>query len=109
MSPQPRGNQSVNRAVLRVQDPDLEGPLAFLGGPYSNHLALRAASEDARRRGAKLLFCLGDLGGFRPEPGKIFPILHQFPIITIARNYDEALATRPPDCGRGSAPPPDQF
>jgi predicted phosphodiesterase len=96
-------------SVLRIQDPDLEGPVAFLGGPYSNHLALRAAASDARRRGARFLFCLGDLGGFGPNPGKIFPILEEFRIIAIAGNYDEALATRRPDCGCGYTHPSDNF
>jgi len=109
MSRQPRGNQPVNRAVLRLQDSDLEGPVAFLGGPYSNHLALRAAASDARRRGARFIFCLGDLGGFGPNPGKIFPILDEYRIITIAGNYDEALASRQPDCGCGYTHPSDNF
>ena len=107
MPPQPRGYPSVNRAVLRVQDPELEGPLAFLGGVYSNHLALRAAASDARRRGARSIFCLGDLGGFGPNPGKIFPILDEFQIRTIAGNYDGALARREPDCGCGYTHPSD--
>jgi diadenosine tetraphosphatase ApaH/serine/threonine PP2A family protein phosphatase len=96
-------------ATLRLQDPDLEGPVAFLGGVYSNHLALRAVAEDARRRGAKRLFCLGDLGGFGPNPGKVFPILEEFGVTTIAGNYDESLAERRPDCGCGYTHPSDNF
>ncbi len=88
---------------------NLEGALAFLGGIYSNHLALRAAALDARARGAKRIFCLGDLGGFGPNPGKIYPILDEFGIVTIAGNYDEALAKRLPDCGCGYTHPSDNF
>src|SRR5258705_305945 len=84
-----------------------EGTIALLGGPYSNHVALRAAAEDARRRGAVALFCLGDLGGFGPNPGKIYPILDEFTIHTIAGNYDAALARREPDCGCGYTHPSD--
>ena len=88
---------------------NLEGALAFLGGLYSNHLALRAAALDARARGAMRIFCLGDLGGFGPNPGKIYPILDEFGIVTIAGNYDEALAKRLPDCGCGYTHPSDNF
>src|SRR2546427_187172 len=80
----PRGSQSVNPAVLRIQDRDLEGPVAFLGGPYSNHLALRAASEDARRRGARRRFfwCYGSPrrpNGFLWESACSDPFLMGFP------------------------------
>jgi hypothetical protein len=92
---------------LLLDDPRLEGTLAFLGGPYSNHLALRAAAEDARRRGATTLFCLGDLGGFGPHPGRIYPVLDEFGIVTIAGNYDESLALRRADCGCGYTHPSD--
>lgn len=88
-------------------DPDLEGTLAFLGGPYSNHLALRAVLVDARMRGAKRIFCLGDLGGFGPNPGKTYPILEEYRVATIAGNYDESLANRRADCGCGYTHPSD--
>ena len=81
--------------------------LALLGGPYSNHLALRAVLEDARRRGAARIFCLGDLGGFGPRPGRIHPLLEEFGVVTLAGNYDLALAARHPDCGCGYTHPDD--
>jgi len=86
---------------------DFEGGLAFFGGIYSNHLALRAAIDDARRRGAAHLFCLGDLGGFGPNPGKVYPVLREAGVITIAGNYDIALAERHSDCGCGYTHPDD--
>jgi hypothetical protein len=84
-----------------------DGPIAVLGGVYSNHLALRAALDDARRRGAERLFCLGDLGGFGPNPGCVYPILDEYGVETIAGNYDRALAERAPDCGCGYTNPDD--
>jgi diadenosine tetraphosphatase ApaH/serine/threonine PP2A family protein phosphatase len=75
--------------------------IAVLGGVYSNHLALRAAIEDARRRGAARVFCLGDLGGFGPNPGRVYPILDEHHVETIAGNYDRSLAERAADCGCG--------
>jgi diadenosine tetraphosphatase ApaH/serine/threonine PP2A family protein phosphatase len=85
----------------------IEGPLAVLGGPYSNHLALRAVLEDARRRGAERVVCLGDLGGFGPNPGKVYPLLEEFGVATIAGNYDRSLAERLNDCGCGYTHPSD--
>jgi hypothetical protein len=84
-----------------------EGAIAVLGGVYSNHLALRAVLEDARGRGAERLFCLGDLGGFGPSPGRVFPILEEFGVQTVAGNYDLSLAARRSDCGCGYAHPRD--
>ncbi len=104
-----RGSQSVSAPASHLHDPGLEGTVAFLGGAYSNHLALRAAAEDARRRGARFVFCLGDLGGFGPNPGKVFPVLDELGIVTIAGNYDEALAAGQPDCGCGYTHPSDNF
>ena len=84
-----------------------DDPVALLGGPYSNDLALRAVLEDARRRGASRIFCLGDLGGFGPSPGRIQPLLEEFEVTTLAGNYDLALASRRPDCGCGYTHPDD--
>ena len=78
--------------------PDLSR-IAVFGGLYSNYLALEAALCDAHQRGAEACFCLGDLGGFGPNPGKIYPILDEFGIVTIAGNYDQSLASRRADCG----------
>ncbi len=93
--------------TLLLAEAEVEGPLAFLGGPYNNHLALRTAIQDARRRGATRLFCLGDLGGFGPHPGRIRPILEEAGVHTIAGNYDESLANRVGDCGCGYTHPAD--
>lgn len=83
------------------------GPLAFLGGVYSNHLALRAVLADARMRGAEHTFCLGDLGGFGPNPGRVYPILEEHGVRALAGNYDVSLATRLADCGCGYTHPAD--
>ena len=95
--------------TLLLQEPDLEGTIAILGGIYSNHAALRAAAEDARARGAGRLFCLGDLGGFGPNPGKILPLLDELEVTTLAGNYDVALAEKLPDCGCGYTHPSDNL
>ncbi len=95
----------VTSAVVRGSA--LEGGLAILGGPYNNHLALRAVLEDARSRGAERIFCLGDLGGFGPNPEKVYPLLREYDVLTIAGNYDRSLAERLSDCGCGYTHPDD--
>jgi diadenosine tetraphosphatase ApaH/serine/threonine PP2A family protein phosphatase len=97
----------VENGAVTLRGNDLEGGLAVFGGPYNNHLALRAVLEDARRRGAARLFCLGDLGGFGPSPGKIYPLLEADGVFTIAGNYDRSLAARRDDCGCGYTHPDD--
>jgi diadenosine tetraphosphatase ApaH/serine/threonine PP2A family protein phosphatase len=83
--------------------------LAVFGGIYSNHLALRAAIDDARRRGAAALFCLGDLGAFGPHPDLVYPLLREGEVITMAGNYDDSLARGLDDCQCGYTDPRDNF
>lgn len=95
------------RADLVLGGASCEGAIAVLGGVYANHVALRAVLEDARGRGAARVFCLGDLGGFGPNPGRVLPILEEFGVETLAGNYDRSLADRSADCGCGYAHPRD--
>ncbi|MEE8291090.1 MAG: metallophosphoesterase family protein [Candidatus Tectomicrobia bacterium] len=81
--------------------------IAVFGGVYNNHLALAAAIEDARRRGAEALFCLGDLGGFGPNPDRVYSLLQQPDLQVISGNYDLALAQGHEDCGCGYTDPRD--
>ncbi len=88
----------------------VEGPfskVAVFGGVYNNHHALAALLEDAARRGAEALYCLGDLGGFGPHPDKVRPLLEAGGVKTIQGNYEESLATGREDCNCGYADPRD--
>lgn len=95
----------------RRHDPTpVEGPygrIAVFGGVYSNHLALAALLEDATRRGAEALFCLGDLGAFGPNPEKVRPLLAQGSVLTLQGNYEESLAAGAEDCNCGYTDPRD--
>jgi len=81
--------------------------VALFGGIYSNHLALAAAIEDARARGAQALFCLGDLGAFGPHPDKVFPLLQEAGAIVMQGNYDASLTAGRDDCQCGYTDPRD--
>lgn len=98
-----------HRAPLDDATP-VEGPfgrIAVFGGVYSNHLALAALLEDARRRGAEALYCLGDLGGFGPHPGRVRPLLAEGGVAAIQGNYEESLAAGREDCNCGYTDPRD--
>src|SRR6266480_72525 len=83
------------------------GRVAIFGGIYSNHLALRAAINDAQKRGCKKMFCLGDLGAFGPNPDKIFPLLLDASVETMRGNYDDSIGNNLPDCQCGYTDPAD--
>ena len=87
--------------------PETYTRIAAFGGVYSNHYALRAVIEDARKRGAEALFCLGDLGAFGPHPDRVFPILIENDVRTIGGNYDDSIARGLDDCQCGYTDPLD--
>ncbi|HKK27151.1 MAG TPA: metallophosphoesterase, partial [Gemmatimonadota bacterium] len=79
--------------------------MAVLGGVYSNHLALEAVLADARERGARSIYCLGDLGAFGPNPDRVFPLLLEADVGVVRGNYDDSLARGLEDCQCGYTDP----
>lgn len=86
-----------------------DSPIAIFGGVYSNHLALRSAIDDAHRRGARRLICLGDLGAFGPNPDKVFPLLIDAAVECVQGNYDHSIGHALADCQCGYTDPADNF
>ena len=105
--------RQVASTLFLNKEPDgvsVEGPLsriAVFGGVYNNHFALEALLEDAQRRGAEEIYCLGDLGGFGPKPEKIRPLLDQGGVLAIQGNYEESLSSGREDCNCGYTDPRD--
>jgi predicted phosphodiesterase len=83
--------------------------IAAFGGVYSNHPALVRAIEDARRRGAEAIFCLGDLGAFGPHPDRTPSILRDYAVQCVKGNYDDSLARGLDDCQCGYTDPRDNY
>jgi predicted phosphodiesterase len=81
--------------------------VAFLGGIYSNYLALQAALESARGEGAETVVALGDFGAFGPHPDRTVEILRDGGIAAIQGNYEESLASGATDCHCGYTDPRD--
>ncbi len=94
----------------RVDQSPVEGPfgrIAVFGGVYNNHLALASLLQDARRRGVESVYCLGDLGGFGPQPEKIWSLIEGGGVLAIQGNYEESLASGREDCNCGYTDPRD--
>ena len=110
LSPEERA-EALRSYREAVADPTpVEGPwsrIAVFGGVYNNHFGLEALLEDATRRGAEAIYCLGDLGGFGPNPEKIQPLLLQGRVLSIQGNYEESLASGREDCNCGYTDPRD--
>src|SRR5215218_5659052 len=102
---------AVRSRTAGLDDPTpVEGPwarVAVFGGIYNNHFALLELLEDATRRGAEVIYCLGDLGGFGPNPEKVRPLLAQGGVLAIQGNYEESLAAGREDCNCGYTDPRD--
>lgn len=108
---EPERQTAAEHFLLREPDGvPVEGPygrIAVFGGVYNNHFALEALLEDAHRRGAESIYCLGDLGGFGPHPEKVRPPLEQGGVLAIQGNYEESLASGREDCNCGYTDPRD--
>lgn len=95
---------------LPVDATPVEGPwrrVAVFGGVYNNHFALSALLADAAARDVDAVYCLGDLGGFGPNPGKVWPLLTAGGVRVIQGNYEESLASGHEDCNCGYTDPRD--
>ncbi len=81
--------------------------VAFLGGVYSNYLALREALRIVRGRGVDATFALGDFGAFGPHPDRTVEILRVEGVPAIQGNYEESLSSGAGDCHCGYTDPRD--
>jgi hypothetical protein len=110
LSPEEREAAVRSRTAPLADPTPVEGPwsrIAVFGGVYNNHLALLELLEDATRRGAEAIYCLGDLGGFGPNPEKVRPLLAEGGVLAIQGNYEESLAAGREDCNCGYTDPRD--
>ncbi|MEW5762407.1 MAG: YfcE family phosphodiesterase [Bacillota bacterium] len=73
--------------------------LAVFSDIHGNAPALAAVLDDIRRRGAEKIVCAGDLVGYGPYPNEVIDMLRGEKILTVAGNYDDAVAFNRPMCG----------
>lgn len=81
--------------------------IAVFGGVYNNWLALQRVVEDARERGAREIYFLGDTGGFGPHPDRSVELLRELPITCVGGNYDVSIGSEAEDCACGYTDPRD--
>ncbi len=110
LSPAERDARVREFLAAGVDPTPVEGPfrrILVFGGIYNNHLALAALLEEAARRQVDAVYCLGDLGGFGPNPEKVWPLLLSGGVRAIQGNYEESLASGREDCNCGYTDPRD--
>jgi hypothetical protein len=91
-------------------DTPVEGPferIVVFGGVYNNHHGLAALLEQTAPLQPGAIYCLGDLGGFGPNPHKVRPLLEQGGVLGVQGNYEESLAAGREDCNCGYTDPRD--
>lgn len=91
----------------RVTDFGSFNRVAFFGGIYSNHLALRSAIDRAQAMSVDATFALGDFGAFGPHPDRSVELLRDAAIPAIQGNYEESLSSQALDCHCGYTDPRD--
>lgn len=80
--------------------------IALCGGPYSNFEAVRAFLSETQTVSPR--FCLGDIGGFGPQPDRTIEQLRAAGVICLQGNYDYAIGHGEQDCGCGYIDPRDR-
>ena len=98
---------SASATGARTVDMGAHRRVAFLGGLYSNYLALGEALRIARARGVDAAFALGDFGAFGPHPDRTIEVLRGQRLPAIQGNYEESLASGAADCHCGYTDPRD--
>jgi diadenosine tetraphosphatase ApaH/serine/threonine PP2A family protein phosphatase len=82
--------------------------LALFGGVYANLPALDAVLADLSRHGVADAYCLGDIGGFGPDPEACVARLREAFLPTVQGNVDHSLGSRLGDCACGYSDPDDE-
>jgi hypothetical protein len=107
-----RANAREAFLAPRTDPTPLEGPFSrvvVFGGVYSNSFALSTLLNEAQRRGANAVYCLGDLGGFGPHPNRIWQMLEDAEVRVLKGNYEASLSTGQEDCNCGYTDPRDNY
>jgi len=87
---------------------DARERIALFGGVYANLDALDAVLADIAARGIPRAWCLGDVGGFGPDPEECVARLRDAEVPTVQGNYDHSIGHRLADCACGYTDADDQ-
>lgn len=72
--------------------------VAFIADIHGNAIALDAVLADIDSAGITEIYCLGDLVGYGPEPGRVIETIRVRNIPAIAGNYDDGVGHSRGDC-----------
>ncbi len=73
--------------------------LAMFSDVHGNSAALAAVLADAAARKVDLLFSLGDLVGYGPDPNGVIEMVRSRGIPSLAGNYDDGVGFERGECG----------
>ena len=76
--------------------------LAIISDIHSNLEALTAVLEDIKRRGAREIYCLGDIIGYGPDPGDCLDLVQTSTTKAILGNHDHAVLYGPEHFNSGA-------
>ncbi len=110
LSTEERAAALARHAMPAEDGVPIEGPfdrLLVFGGIYNNHHGLAALLEVAHTHRVEAIYCLGDLGGFGPNPNRVWPLLEEGRVRVIQGNYEQSLAGGATDCACGYTDPRD--
>jgi len=65
-------------------------PVAIISDLHSNLEALIAVLKDAKKRGVRQIYCLGDVIGYGPNPNEVLKLAEKF-VFSLLGNHDEAI------------------
>lgn len=69
--------------------------IAVISDIHSNVEALKAVLEDIASRGISMIFCLGDVVGYGPEPKQCLDLVSSATKVTLMGNHDCAVLYEP--------------
>jgi predicted phosphodiesterase len=77
-------------------------PIAVISDIHSNLEALSEVLKDIDSRGIKRIYCLGDVVGYGPEPGRCLDLVMQRCQCTLMGNHDFAVMYEPDNFNVGA-------
>lgn len=82
---------------------ELQGPLLFFGGPYSNLQATQALISYARQQAipASHVICTGDIVAYCAQPNETLNVLRDWGVSAVMGNCEESLGCGARNCGCG--------
>ncbi|MCL5736013.1 MAG: metallophosphatase family protein [Actinobacteria bacterium] len=73
--------------------------LGLISDIHGNRLALEAVLADIDRRGVEVIYSLGDLVGYGPDPNGVIDLVRARGIPSLMGNYDDGVGFERGDCG----------